>query len=343
MFNLLYQIIRTARPRQWLKNAAVFAPAFFSGLLFIKTVNQTVGKSTYEMEVFSIPTEAFTASVQAFLVFCALSSATYFMNDIKDAEKDKNHPIKKNRPIASGKLSKGLAAVISIALALGALVYSNIYINKYFTIICLTYLLMQVFYSFYLRQVIILESLIVAAGFILRVFAGSVASYSSISSWLLLTTVGLSLLMAFGKRRSEKTILAQKSMSESNRKPEVETRTTLRHYPDSLLDSMISISATFCLMSYSIFTFQTVTKDVNSEVSKFLPTFLTNPKWMMVTIPIVIYGVARYLYIIYEKKDAESPERILLSDKPLLLTVVVWAITAFSIIYVFHHYIKVVL
>jgi 4-hydroxybenzoate polyprenyltransferase len=190
------------------------------------------------------------------------------------------------------------------------------------------YIVIQIFYSFYFRHVIILDSLIVAAGFILRVFAGGIASYSSVSSWLLLTTVGLSLLLAFGKRRSEKTILAQhQSPQESG------TRATLRHYPDSLLDSMISTSASFCLITYSLFTFQISPQGTRGEIARFLPSILSTPKWMMVTIPIVIYGVARYLYVIYEKKDAESPERVLLSDKPLLATVVLWVVAVLSILY----------
>jgi 4-hydroxybenzoate polyprenyltransferase len=309
MLNTFYQLIRTARPRQWLKNFAVFAPLIFAGLLL----------EPKNMEL----------AFKAFLVFCALSSATYFMNDIVDAEKDKLHPIKKNRPIPSGKLSKKLAATISFLLAAGGLIFAYNQVGTYFTAVCMFYIVIQILYSFYLRHVIILDSLTVAAGFILRVLAGGIASYSSISSWLLLTTVGLSLLLAFGKRRSEKTILAQHQTPQEK----LETRTTLRHYPDSLLDSMISTSSSFCLMTYSLFTFQTSTQGTTGELFKFLPSILSSPKWMMITIPIVIYGVARYLYVIYEKKDAESPERVLLSDKPLLITVVLWGLIVLSILY----------
>ncbi|MBU0649963.1 UbiA family prenyltransferase, partial [Patescibacteria group bacterium] len=233
MLNTLYQLIRTARPRQWLKNFAVFAPVTFAGLLF--------------------EPKNFELAVKAFLAFCALSSATYFMNDLVDAQKDKLHPIKKNRPIPSGKLSRNLAAATSILLAVFGLLYAYNQVGTYFTAICMLYIGMQLCYSFYFRHVIILDSLIVATGFILRVFAGGVASHSSVSSWLLLTTIGVSLLMAFGKRRSEKTILAGQGIERGS----VETRATLRHYPDSLLDSMISTSASFCLITYALFTFQT--------------------------------------------------------------------------------------
>lgn len=319
MVNTLYQLIRTARPRQWLKNFAVFAPITFAGLL--------------------LEPKNFELATKAFLVFCALSSATYFMNDMVDAEKDKLHPIKKNRPIPSGKLSKKLASLVALVLAVGGLTYAYHQVGTYFTAICMVYLVMQICYSFYFRHVIILDSLIVASGFIIRVFAGGVASYSSVSSWLLLTTIGLSLLLAFGKRRSEKTILARQQVAQNqnqsqNQNPiQQETRATLRHYPDSLLDSMISTSASFCLITYSLFTFQTSPENVKNTFERFLPTILGNPKWLMVTIPVVFYGVARYLYIMYEKGDAESPERVLLSDKPILATVVLWIGLVMIILY----------
>jgi len=309
MLHVLYQLIRTARPRQWLKNFAVFAPITFAGLL--------------------LEPKNFELAVRAFFVFCALSSATYFMNDIVDADKDKLHPIKRNRPIPGGKLSKRLAVMVSILLAATGLFFAYTQVGSYFTAICMLYLVMQICYSFYFRHVIILDSLIVASGFIIRVFAGGVASYSSVSSWLLLTTIGLSLLLAFGKRRSEKTILAQQQVSQS----QMETRATLRHYPDSLLDSMISTSASFCLITYALFTFQTSPREVGNDFVRYLPSILGNPKWLMVTIPVVIYGVARYLYVIYEKNDAESPERVLLSDKPMLATVILWVAAILSILY----------
>jgi 4-hydroxybenzoate polyprenyltransferase len=308
-FGIFYQLLRTARPRQWFKNFAVFAPAVFSGQFFDH--------------------KTFVLSVQAFLVFCALSSATYFMNDIIDAPKDRKHPIKKNRPIASGKVSSTFAWIIVCVLLVASFFYATVYIGSYFTVICAFYIALQILYSLKLRDVIILDSLVVASGFIIRVFAGGLASYSSVSSWLVLTTIGLSLLMAFGKRRSEKTILAEFYGSEEK----VQTRQTLRHYPDNLLDSMISMSASFCIITYSLFTFQTSPQVLNRELIKLLPSILSSPKWMMLTIPLVIYGVARYLYIIYEKKDAESPERVLLSDAPILFTVMLWILSVFLIVY----------
>ncbi len=311
MFGIIYQLIRTARPRQWLKNFSVFAAPVFSGNLFDPQI--------------------FLSASYAFVAFCMVSSGTYFLNDIIDAPKDRLHPIKKNRPIASGKLNQNFALLVAFLLFFFALYFSIVVIGSYFTLAIIIYIAMQLIYSLYLRNVIILDSLTVAAGFVIRVFAGGFAAFTSLSSWLLLATIGLSLLIAFGKRRSEKTIL-RKHLGES-KDQEPKTRKTLRHYPDALLDSMISMSSTFAIMSYSLFTFQDSPQEVNSALSSVLPSILRSPKWMMLTIPIVIYGVARYLFVIYEREDAESPERVLLSDKPLLLTVVVWGLTILFILY----------
>jgi 4-hydroxybenzoate polyprenyltransferase len=309
MLFTFYQIIRTARPRQWLKNLSIFAAAVLAGRIFIP--------------------EVFTMTIQGFIAFCALSSGAYFINDIIDAPNDRNHPIKKNRPIASGKLPESLAWIVASFLILGSVAYSGAYIGKYFTLILIVYILIQISYSLYFRNVIILDSLVVASGFVLRVFGGGLASNTSISSWLALTTIGISLLLAFGKRRSEKTILAKFSSVSA----EADTRKTLKHYPDSLLDSMISMASAYTILTYSLFTFQVSPRETHTFISSLLPSILSSPKWMMTTIPLVIYGVARYLYVIYEKGEAESPERVLLSDKPLLSTVIIWGICLFVIIY----------
>ncbi len=311
MFNTIYQIIRTARPRQWLKNLSLFAAATFSGELF----------ETHKL----IPT------AHAFVAFSMLASGIYFINDIIDRNKDKKHPIKSNRPIASGKLSVTTAKTMSVLLIIGALIYSWIFVGTYFTYVLIFYVLLQFAYSLYFRNVIILDSMIVAVGFIIRVFAGGLASSTSISSWLLLATIGISLLLAFGKRRSEKTILIKFLGEEEELK--ANTRKTLRHYPDTLLDSMISMSATYTLIAYSLFAFQLSPQAVTGPWATLLPSILRSPKWMMATIPIVIYGVARYLYVIYEKGEGESPERVLLSDKALFTTVLLWGLSILTIIY----------
>lgn len=311
MVNFFYQLIRTARPRQWLKNFSLFAAPIFTGLLFTG--------------------ERLSNMLEAFVVFCLISSGVYFFNDLIDAPKDRLHPIKKNRPIASGKISTKSAWIMVFLLWIPALVYSFNNIGTFFALAAIAYILVSGFaYSLYFRNVIILESLFVASGFIIRVFAGGFAAESSISSWLILTTIGLSLLLAFGKRRSERTIL-QKHLGKTGK--DIDTRKTLRHYPDSLLDSMISMSATFCVITYALFAFQTSPQYVTDSFASFLPSIIRSPKWMMLTIPLVIYGVARYLYVIYEKEEGESPERILLKDKPLLATVILWGLSILVIVF----------
>ncbi len=297
MIDLFYQITRTARPRQWLKNMALFAPALILGDI-------SEGSLLYKL-------------FNAFVSFSLMSSAAYFVNDIVDAPKDALHPVKKNRPIPSGKLSVITAWVVALLLMASSILYSIKFTGNFFTIILIVYILIQFLYSLLLRNIIIIDSLTVASGFVLRVIAGGIVTNISISSWLILTTIALSLLLAFGKRRSEKTIL-------SDTKTEAETRKTLKNYPDTLLDSMITMSATFCIVAYSFFTFQVSPDSSLTNIKKFLPSIIESPKWLMMTIPLVIYGIARYLYVIYEKKGGESPERILLSDKPLLFTVITW-------------------
>jgi len=309
MVYTFYQLIRTARPRQWLKNLSLFAAPIFAARLF--------------------DPDTFFLTSRAFIAFCLISSGSYFVNDIIDAKKDRLHPIKKNRPIASGRLSPVLASIVAGAFIVAALIIGFNSVGTYFGLTLIAYIILQASYSLYFRNVIIMDSLVVATGFVLRVFAGGLASNTSISSWLALTTIGISLLLAFGKRRSEKTILSKYSPLQG----EMETRKTLRHYPDNLLDSMISMSATYTIITYSLFAFQISPSGTNDALLKILPSILKSPKWMMLTIPLVIYGIARYLYVIYEKGEAESPERVLLSDKPLLFTVTFWGILTLLIIF----------
>jgi len=299
-------LIITARPQQWLKNLSIFAAAFLWGDLLNLGV--------------------FPRLAVAFIIFSILSSAAYFINDVKDKEKDKKHPIKKKRPIASGELTVKTAVLAAIVLGVGALVYSFLNFNSYFFGIVLAFLFLQITYSFWIRNVIILDALWVAAAFVLRVFAGAFVLPTPISSWIILSVIGLSLLLAFGKRRSERTLLS--SLHEK-----FLTRETLRHYPERLLDSVISMSAAYTALAYSIFAFQS-SPGGSSSLLDILPPTLSSPKLILLTVPLVIYGISRYLFVIYEKKEGESPERILITDFPLLATVSAWIIALFLIIYV---------
>ncbi len=309
--NPIWQIMRSARPRQWIKNLALFAPIIFSGQLWER--------------------DSFQTALGAFVVFCLASSAAYLFNDLIDLKKDQSHPFKRFRPIASGKLKPELAMAAALLLLATSLTLSYFGFNRFFFMTLALFLSLQFLYSLFFRNVIITDALVVALAFIIRVFAGSFATEASISSWLILATIGVSLLLAFGKRRSERTLLASgNARIQALLHP---TRTTLWHYPDVLLDSMISMSASFTIISYSLFSFQISPRFPARVLSNILPPTLSAPKWLMLTIPLVIYGVARYLYVIYEKKEGESPERVILSDLPLLLTMLAWGLSTVAIIY----------
>ena len=299
------QIIQSIRPRQWLKNLSLYAPLVFWGELFRP--------------------DGFLKVTKAAVLFCAVSSAVYLINDVIDAPRDRRHPFKKNRPIAAGQLStKTALSAAAVLLTLG--LAGSFFLELYFFFPILAYFLLQLFYSLWLRNIIILDALAISLGFILRVFAGAWVLPVPLSSWLVLSTIGLALLLAFGKRRSERTILAAEGVS-------TRTRKTLKHYPDTLLDTMISMSSAYAILSYSLFAFQTSPLPATPLFETFLPATIAQPKLMMLTIPLVIYAVARYLYVIYEKEEGESPGKVLLSDYPLLASVLVWGLAVVTIIY----------
>lgn len=303
---LLFQILRAIRPRQWLKNFSLFAAVLFGERL--------TDPYFFKRTLFGV------------VLFSFVSSAIYLVNDVIDAPRDRKHPYKKNRPIAAGKISIPFAILLALALGSVGLLGARS-LSQYFFISLIFYIGLNILYSFKLRNVIILDALMIAAGFILRVFSGSLIDSVSMSSWLVLTTIGVSMLIAFGKRRSEKTILERENI-------ELETRKTLIHYPDALLDNMIAVSSSITVLAYSFFAFQAGSQTaLGTPFAKLLPPTLLTPKWMMLTIPLVIYGIGRYLYVIYEKHGGESPERVILQDKPLLGAVVAWFVMVVGIIY----------
>ncbi len=299
------QIIQSMRPRQWLKNLVLYAPLIFWGEFFRPG--------------------GFLKVTEAVVLFCSVSSSVYLINDVIDAPRDRRHPFKKNRPIAAGGLSVWMALVVASLLLVGGLGGSFL-LETYFFFPVLAYFLLQIFYSLWLRNVIILDALAIALGFILRVFAGAWVLPVPLSSWLVLSAIGLALLLAFGKRRSERTILAAEGL-------DLKTRKILKHYPDTLLDSMISMSAAYAILAYSLFAFQTSPLPATPFFETLLPATIARPKLMMLTVPLVIYAIARYLYVIYEKKEGESPEEVLLSDRPLLVSMIVWGILVVATIY----------
>ncbi len=310
MTKLFYYTLKLTRPRQWIKNFAIFAAITFSGELFNFKYLQI--------------------TILAFLVFCGLSSASYIINDIFDIKKDRLHPFKRFRPLAHNDLSLNYARLVATVLIIGSLTVA-ITINPTFFILSIIYLLIQFFYSTILKTLAVIDILAIASGYILRVYAGALAGGFHISVWLLLTTISLSLFLAIGKRRSELTLVSQnKSLNIAD------IRKTLSHYSDRLLDVYASVFATSTFISYSLFTFleNPIGFKINIDIllPDFLPAFF-HKKWLMITIAPVVYGLMRYLQDIYEKHEGESPERVLLSDKPLLATVIIWVFLVISIIY----------
>jgi len=307
---LPFWVLVSARPRQWLKNLALFAPLVFEGAFF------NPGK--------------FWLVVIGFFIFSAVASAIYIINDVIDLEKDKSHPYKSKRPIAAGRINPHLALVIAILiLALSIIAASKL--SVFFTIATTLYAVLQIFYSLFLRSIILLDVMAIASGFLLRVYAGGVLIDAHVTIWFILTVASMALFLAIGKRRSERTLLLGTEAAASH------TRKILLHYPETLLDSLTVMFATTTWLAYTMFTFLQPPPSAGPQVlvlfGDYLPRTLLASKWLMITVPFVIYGVMRYLYVIYEKKEGESPERVLLSDIPLLTSIVIWTLLVFLIIY----------
>lgn len=281
-------------------------------------------------QIFNVP--LLEKSVIAFIAFCAASSSIYYINDITDIEKDRLHPFKKHRPIASGKISKNLGIFVALVLFSIALGLSTT-ISWSFVAIVLLYFAIHIAYSFYLKNVMLIDILTIAAGFILRVYAGEFATGFHINVWLLLTVISASLFLAVGKRRSELTLLTGWVGSVP-----AKTRETLSHYSDKMLDVYIAMFANSTWITYALYSFLAPTPSLRNSIGKLLDenTFnlIQDRKWLTVTIPFVIYGVMRYLQLIYEKNVGESPEKVLLSDKPLIATAAILTALLFGIIYV---------
>lgn len=309
MIRTAYNILRLVRPRQWIKNLSIFAAITFGGELFnIEILNDVL---------------------LGFLVFCGLSSAAYIVNDYFDIEKDRMHPFKRFRPLASGDVGKNTALLIAGILTVGSL-FVSVTINPAFFAITIIYLLLQLSYSTILKSITVIDILAIASGYILRVYAGEFASGLHISVWLLLTTISISLFLAIGKRRSELTLLSGSKVSNI-----AATRKTLSHYSERLLDVYTSVFATSTFISYSLFTF--LENQGGSMFSfilmpDFAPEFFQR-KWLMLTIIPVVYGLMRYMQDIYEKNEGESPEKVLLSDIPLLATITIWGLLVIFIVY----------
>ena len=311
MKKTVLKTLKLLRPKQWMKNFAVFAAIMFTG------------------ELFDIP--VLLRVILAFVIFSMLSSAMYIINDIFDIDKDRMHPFKRFRPLAHGDLSILYALAISLFFTIISLLIS-LSLSPAFFLLVIVYIILHLSYSMFFKNIAVLDILALASAYILRVYAGEVVSSFHISVWLVLTTVALSLFLAIGKRRSELTLISHLPSQDKEA-----TRKTLSHYSERLLDVYASIFATSAFIFYSLFTFLENPGGLKISFSLLLPDFLPSSfqrKWLMITIIPVVYGLMRYLQDIYEKQEGESPEKVLLSDTPLLITVILWGLLSIFIIYV---------
>lgn len=284
-------IFKELRYYQWIKNIIIFAALVFSGQFF--QLNKII------------------CSLLAFIVFCLYSSVVYVINDLVDVEKDKIHPVKKNRPIASGKISVKLAFIM-IFIILFVSILIQLRLNFSFMIVANSYLLLMIGYSFYLKNIFIADVIVIAGGFLLRAIAGAEVIDVEISLWLIICTFFLALLIGFGKRRSELINLGDNA---SNFKK------TLKNYSVDLIDKFILIITSSVLISYVLYAFDTRTIEKLSGNMKF-------------TIPFVVYGILRYLYLINNNNQTEAPEIIVLKDKATLINFVFWFISILIILYI---------
>jgi 4-hydroxybenzoate polyprenyltransferase len=289
--SLALHLLLSLRPAQWTKNLLVFA-----GLLF--------GRRLFD------PASVVDA-VSAFVVFCALSGVVYLVNDVADRDSDRLHPLKSQRPIASGALPVPVAMAVALALGSAALA-SAFVIGPAFAAVAAAYLALQVFYSFPLKHIVIIDVLTIAIGFVLRAVGGAVAVHVEISHWLLVCTILLALFIALAKRRHEIVLLAGDAATH---------RPILGEYTPYLLDQMIGVVTASTLISYIFYTISPETQ------AKF------GTAWLGLTIPFPLYGIFRYLYLVHQREGGGSPADLLLTDRPLLACVALWALTVAVIIY----------
>lgn len=295
-------LIKVARPIHWIKNLSLFAALVFTGNLY--------------------NAELFTKILWAIVTFNLATSATYIFNDVLDAEKDRLHPIKRSRPVASGALSPALALIFSITLAVFALSLAKA-LNPLFFLMVGAYLVLQAFYSLGLKKLAILDILVIAAGFIMRVYAGAFVIDAHLSVWFLLCVISVALFLAAGKRRAEINLL-----------PSGVTRDSLGHYQRELLNSYVTMFGNAAWMSWALFTFFE-SPPASIPVWLFLAELsraTTINKLLMVTIPVTIFGIMRYESLIFEGKS-EAPEKLFLTDVALISSVTLWIVLVVWILY----------
>ncbi len=284
-------LIAAMRPKQWTKNLVIFAGLVFS-------------QNFFHLGFLKV-------SVLAFIAFCLNASSVYIINDIKDLEQDRLHPVKKFRPLPAGRISTRQAAFLSVILAVISLALA-FWLNLHYGALLALYWVMMIVYSFALKHVVIVDIMIISAGFIIRAISGAVVLDVMISRWLLACAIFLSLFLILAKRRNEIVELGANAS---------EHRAILDEYGERFLDQMIAVVAACTVISYVLYTVDPGT------VQKFHTANL------ILTVPFVIYGIFRYLYLVYQKNMGGRPEMILLADRPLLLSVFLWVAVSVFILY----------
>ncbi len=296
-FGKVSDVILALRPNQWTKNGVVLAAFFFA---FWDNFNRG------EAEVSDL-----LLGVPAFLLFCLASSSIYLINDVRDAEADRHHPLKKHRPIASGRVLKKEAVVASLLLMCGALVGAA-FLARYYFYTMLAYIAVQVLYTFLLKRIALVDVMVIAGGFVLRATAGAVVlPDASASPWLLICTFLLALFLGLCKRRHEK-------LSVEN--DETQQRESLQKYDERLLDQLIAVTSGATIVSYAIYTFWPET------VAKF------GTHALGFTVPFVVFGIFRYLDLVYRHDKGDRPEKILLTDAPLLVSIALYGLSVLAIL-----------
>jgi 4-hydroxybenzoate polyprenyltransferase len=287
----IHLLLISLRPEQWTKNLLVFAGVVFGGRL---------------MDPGSVE-----IALGAFAIFCALSGAVYLFNDVADRAADQSHPLKRERPIASGRLSVTTALLAGLVLGIAG-VRAAFMIRTELGVVAGTYLTMLLIYSSALKHVVIVDVLMIAAGFVLRAIAGAVAVDVPIGHWLLVCTTLLALFLALSKRRHELTLLAEGA---------TDHRRILEEYSPYLLDQMIGVVTSSTLIAYTVYA-------TSTDTAARLGTTKLG-----LTIPFVLYGIFRYLYLVHQKRGGGSPAAMLLTDRPLLGCVALWAATVIALLY----------
>jgi 4-hydroxybenzoate polyprenyltransferase len=290
---MILNFIKLARPKQWVKNFFVFAPLLFSKHVF---------DGNYVITALS-----------AFFIFCLVSSTVYIINDIMDVESDRSHPKKKFRPIASGELSVR-QALIFFTVLIGIIILLSVFQKPVFTFVIVLYFLSNLIYSIKIKSIVLLDVFFISFGFMLRVLGGAAAIDVSVSSWMILTTIFISLFLAISKRRGELSQVVNHENIEKQRK-------VLREYSVEFADQLNTIAAAGTIISYALYTVS----------ERTVTTFGTDK--LIYTTPFVIYGIFRYMYLMHKKNLGESPTTIVTKDIPIMLVVLIYFIACIIIIY----------